>query len=154
VVDVIKKKEELTFYQVVRAAAVELVSQRSVVHVLRVNAYYQERNALATFCHRRTKRKRLFNRSIDMKAMTRCTWTSSLRCGITARHSAAAGKCRAKMKNFLAIRLSKNFSFCHVTCSPSIKHKYRKLASHHPFHCYHFEWKQWKKEGAQLRTKR
>src|SRR5215469_10921810 len=49
-----KKKEELTFYQVSREAAAELTPRRDIAHVSRVNVYYQERNALAKFCHRRT----------------------------------------------------------------------------------------------------
>ena len=41
-----KKNEEVTFYQIASVAAMELTPRRNVVHVRKVNAYYQERNAL------------------------------------------------------------------------------------------------------------
>ena len=75
VVDVVKKNGALTFYQVVRVAAEELAPRRSVSHVLRVNVYYQERNVLAKFCHRRTKRKRLARRGYDLQNIYPCKWT-------------------------------------------------------------------------------
>jgi len=62
----VKKNGELTFYQVVRVAAVEFSLPPSVRHALRVNAYYQERNALSKFCHRRTGRKRRARKGLDL----------------------------------------------------------------------------------------
>ena len=70
----VKKNGGLTFYQVAREAAAELTPRRGVLHVLRVNAYYRERNALATFCHRRTKRKQIAKREIDLQTIRRCKW--------------------------------------------------------------------------------
>jgi len=37
--------------------------------VLQVNVYYREYNALAAFGHRRTKRKRIVRRGLDLSAM-------------------------------------------------------------------------------------
>jgi len=74
VVAIVKKNGELTLYQVSRVAAVELVPCHDVFHLLMMNAYYQERNALATFCHRRTKRKRTLKRGIDVEKLHRCKW--------------------------------------------------------------------------------
>jgi hypothetical protein len=71
----VKKNEALTFYQVVRVAAEELPPRRSVALVLKINVYYQERNALAKFCHCRTKRKRLGKRGIDWNEIYLCKWT-------------------------------------------------------------------------------
>ena len=72
--DFVKKNEELTFYQVARVAAAELTPCLTVVHVLMVNLYYRERNAMATFCHRRTKRKRFARLGLDLTAIHRCKW--------------------------------------------------------------------------------
>ena len=47
----------------------------SVFHILMMNAYYQERNACATFCHRRTRRKHIIKRGIDVEKLHRCKWT-------------------------------------------------------------------------------
>jgi hypothetical protein len=74
VVDVVKKNGALTFYQVVRVVAEEWTPRRSVAHVLKVNVYYQERNVLAKFCHRRTKRKRIARRGIDLQEIYPCKW--------------------------------------------------------------------------------
>jgi len=52
-----------------------VVFTRVLFFAMSVFALYQERNAVATFCHRRTKRKRLSKRSIDIKAMLQCKWT-------------------------------------------------------------------------------
>jgi hypothetical protein len=70
----VKKNEELTFYQVSRVAAAELTPRPTVIDVLMVNIYYRERNALATFCHRRTKRRRFARLGLDLPAIRRCKW--------------------------------------------------------------------------------
>jgi len=70
----VKKNEKLTFYQVSRVAASELTPRLTVIDVLMVNIYYRERNALATFCHRRTKRKRFVRLGLDLPAIHRCKW--------------------------------------------------------------------------------
>jgi len=48
---------------------------RSVIPVLRMNVYYQDRNVLATFCHCCTKHKRMARRGLDLATMHRCKWT-------------------------------------------------------------------------------
>jgi hypothetical protein len=71
---VVKKNEELTFDQVSRVVAAELTPRLTVVDVLMVNIYYRERNTLATFCHRRTKRKRFARLGLDLPVIRRCKW--------------------------------------------------------------------------------
>ena len=66
VVALFKKNEELTFYQVVRVAAVALLPKQSVFQVLMINVYYRERNATAKFCHRRTSRKHIARKGLDL----------------------------------------------------------------------------------------
>jgi hypothetical protein len=70
----VKKKSALTFYQVSRVAAAELTPRLTVIDVLMVNIYYRERNALATFCHCRTKRQRFARLGLDLPEIHRCKW--------------------------------------------------------------------------------
>ena len=72
--DFVKKNDELTFYQVSRVAAAELTPRLTVIHVLMVNLYYRECNAVATFCHRLAKRKHFIRLDIDLPAIRRCKW--------------------------------------------------------------------------------
>ena len=75
VVACVKKNGELTFYQVARVVSVEFSLPPSVRHMLRMNAYYQERNALSKCCHRRTRRKRIARKGMDLADFHRCKWT-------------------------------------------------------------------------------
>jgi len=70
-----KKNGELTIYQVVRAMASELTPPATPLQILKINEYYQHRNALATACHRRTTRKRIAQRGIDLRNIHQCKWT-------------------------------------------------------------------------------
>jgi len=56
-------------------ASAEFTPRRSLPHILSINAYYRDRNTLAKFCHRRSARKRIALRNIDLPAMQRCKWT-------------------------------------------------------------------------------
>ena len=56
-------------------AAAEFTPRRPLPHILSLNAYYVSRNALARFCHRRSARKRIARRGIDLPTMYQCKWT-------------------------------------------------------------------------------
>jgi hypothetical protein len=71
----VKKNGELTIYQVIRVMATECTPHATPLKILKINEYYQGRNALATSCHRRTTQKRIDQRGIDLRKIQRCKWT-------------------------------------------------------------------------------